>query len=68
MTILENITGLPVAGVVPYVKFDIPEEDSLFNNNISFGGDFDSQFDIIADNARNSLDMELIYKIINDGV
>ena len=68
VTILEKITGLPVAGVVPYIRFDMPEEDSLYNNDISSDGNFDSQFDLIDDAARKSLNMELIYKIINDGV
>jgi len=66
--ILENITGVPVAGVIPYAKFDIPEEDSLYNNGSSLDGDCDSQFDIIAAHVRKSLDMKLIYEILNDGV
>ena len=68
--ILEEITELPVAGVIPYIKFDIPEEDSLYNDGSEYisGNNFDSQFDLIADNVRKSLNMTLIYKIINDGV
>jgi len=73
--ILEEITKVKVAGVVPYTQFDIPEEDSLYNNNNficninnNINNNFDSQFDIIADNVRKSLNMELIYKIIRDGV
>jgi adenosylcobyric acid synthase len=66
--ILENITGVPVAGVVPYVKFDIPEEDCLYDGGEnSPSGDYESQFDIIADNARKSLDMDLIYRIVESG-
>lgn len=68
--ILEQITGLPVAGVVPYIHFSMPEEDGLFNtSDVKYaGGDFDSQFDLIADNVRRALDMELVYKILNTGV
>ena len=66
----KQITGLPVAGVVPYIQFDMPEEDDLHNvNSIPNGsGDYESQFDLIADNVRKSLNMELIYKILNGGV
>ena len=69
--IIEKITGLPVAGVVPYIHFDIPEEDSLHNTKTSRyspGANFDAQFDLIADNVRKSLSMELIYKILNEGI
>ena len=66
--ILERITGLPVAGVVPYVQFNLPEEDSLYSNDSTPDGDFESQFELIADNVRRSFNMDLIYKIINDGV
>ena len=72
--ILEEITKVPVAGVVPYIKFDIPEEDTLYNNANSIynvdgnNGNFDGQFDLVADNVRKSLNMELVYKIIDDGV
>jgi len=68
--ILENITGVPVAGVVPHISFDIPEEDSLYDSSSEYisESNFDSQFDLIADNVRKSLNMELIYKIIDDGV
>ena len=67
--ILEEITGIPVVGVVPYIKFYMPEEDSLYSGSSDISdGDFESQFDLIAENVRKSLDMDLIYKIINDGV
>lgn len=71
VAILEKITKIPVAGVIPHVQFDIPEEDYLYNAKspaYSPNSSFDSQFDIIADNARKSLDMGLIYKIIENGV
>lgn len=69
--ILERITGLPVAGVIPYVRFSIPEEDALFDGRDKTeiqNVDQDSQFDLIAKTVRESLNMDLIYKIINDGM
>ncbi|MCL2526832.1 MAG: cobyric acid synthase [Defluviitaleaceae bacterium] len=66
--ILEDITKLPVAGVIPYTEINLPEEDSLFDNQPVAAADYESQFDNIADNVRKSLNMELIYKIINNGV
>jgi hypothetical protein len=60
-----------VAGVIPYIKFDLPEEDIPWSNKSSQYSpdtDFTSQFDMIADNIRKSLNMELIYKIIDEGV
>jgi len=68
--ILEKITKLPVAGVVPYTKMGLPEEDGLFLENIPFkqSDDFERQFDSIADIVRKHLDMKLIYDILNKGV
>ena len=85
--ILERITGLPVAGIVPYVSFDLPEEDGFSlrgerrgeRGEFGFesgecrveGGEFgfdraelERQFDIVADNVRRALDMDLIYEIV----
>jgi len=66
---LEKITGLPVAGVVPHIKFDIPDEDAPCNENTQYNPtyNYDSQFDEIADKVRQSLKMDLVYKILNDG-
>ena len=69
--ILEEITGLPVAGVVPYIQFELPEEDGLYNDTGAIcvsDNNFDRQFDLIAAHVRQSLDMDLIYNIINGGV
>ena len=73
VAILENITGLPVAGVVPYTDFDLPEEDSLSeksspHESVAAGADFENQFNIIADVVRKALDMKLICKILNEGI
>jgi len=69
--ILEKITDLPVVGVVPYISFDLPEEDSLYKaktSSYSSVGNYETQFNLIADTVRKSLKMKLIYKIINEGV
>jgi len=66
--ILEDITKLPVAGIVPYIEINLPEEDSLFDNGkAGQTADFKSQFDRIADNARRHLNMKLIYDILSKG-
>ena len=65
--ILEDITKLPVAGVVPYTNINLPEEDSYDNDNTQTT-DFENQFNHIADNVRRHLDMKLIYDILNRGV
>ena len=67
--ILEDITKLPVAGVIPYTEIRLPEEDSLFDNASPVREDnYESQFNHIADNVRQHLDMELVYNILNQGV
>lgn len=65
--ILEEITGLPVAGVVPYIDINLPEEDSTCGH-INPDANFETQFNAIADTVRAALDMKLIYKILQDGV
>ena len=68
--ILEKITGLPVAGVIPYISFDIPDEDNLFNSenpSYSSSHNYDEQFNLIADQVRKSLNMDLVYSILNCG-
>jgi len=74
--ILEDITRLPVAGVIPYAEIDLPEEDSLavcadrstISNPPLQVEKFEAQFDSIAENVRESLDMQLIYRILDSGV
>ena len=70
MNILEHITGLPVAGVVPYCDIDLPEEDGETDGAkcsvmASVSGE---QLDVIADHVRLALDMRLIYAILNSGL
>jgi len=65
--ILEEITGLPVAGVVPYIDINLPEEDSIYDH-INPYSNFEASFSTIADTVRTALDMKLMYKILHDGV
>lgn len=68
--ILQNLTGLPVAGVVPYTKIELPEEDEQYESTkFDKNNDYEVQIDEIAAHVRKSLDMELVYKILegNDG-
>lgn len=52
LKMLEDITHVPVLGVVPYLLFDSNESK-------------DSQYDIIADCVRKSLDMDKVYEIMH---
>ena len=65
--ILEDITKLPVAGVIPYFHMELPEEDSLFSNQVDFkeGKDFSQQFELIGNKVKNSINMDMVYKIMN---
>ena len=85
--ILEDITKLPVAGVIPYIEINLPEEDGLVEDGLIEDGlvdggrpfvlqgdikglpaDIEKQYDSIADSVRSSLDMGLIYKILDEGI
>ena len=67
--ILENITGLPVAGVIPFTHINLPEEDDLGGSKIvKPSTNFNQEFDQIAENVRKSLDIKLVYEILNNGV
>jgi len=68
VNILEKITTLPVAGVIPYIHIDLPEEDTLLDNPLDIRVNFESNFDAIADTTRKSMNMDLIYKILNNEV
>ena len=80
VAILERITGVPVAGVVPYITLSLPDEDKLVEaGNVAEGssqegavyspdGNYEEEFSFIADHVRKSLDMDLIYKILQTGI
>ena len=63
--ILEKITGIPVAGVVPHISLALPEEDDLYSAQAAPpDSDYTPQFDVIEGAVRQALDMELVYKIL----
>jgi adenosylcobyric acid synthase len=70
--ILKERGGKPVIGVVPCIDCDIEEEDSLDESKKR--GDYsdksyrEKQYNIMADEVRKSLDMELVCKILREGV
>ena len=67
--ILEDITNLPVVGVIPYIEVNLPEEDDLFESRPAKSAtNLENQFDFIADTFRKYLDMRLIYDILNRGM
>jgi adenosylcobyric acid synthase len=68
ITILEEITGVPVAGIVPYISLSLPEEDGGSTTAYVPDDNLDNQFDLIAGHIRKSLNMDLVYKILSDGM
>lgn len=69
ISIIEDITKLPVAGVVPYIDIGLPQEDGLFDNgdvDFDINNSYEEAFDRIAGIVRKSLNMELIYKILQE--
>ncbi|MCL2035742.1 MAG: cobyric acid synthase [Oscillospiraceae bacterium] len=68
IAILEEITGVPVAGIVPHINFSLPEEDGPGGAAYAPDDSLEEQFDLIAGHIRKSLNMDLIYKILETGV
>ena len=73
--ILQRITGVPVAGIVPYLEIDLPEEDELIagsgnrqQGEVDLGNkdNFDKQIDTVANHIRTNLNMDLIYRILDE--
>jgi len=77
LAMLEEITGKPVIGTIPYLYVDIEDEDSLAESyrkrqaqperaaDLKTAAYRDSQYNALADAVRQSLDMEFIYKILS---
>jgi len=76
---LEEKSGKPVVGVLPYLHVDIEEEDSLvrgsrskplkeeLKNNATEAEKKaykEKQFDILAESIRENLDMQFIYDLL----
>lgn len=62
--IIENLTLVPVVGVVPYTNINIEPEDVLSEKNMIYQNDFDG----LANHFRKALDIKLLYKILEDGI
>lgn len=65
---LEEKTGKPVLGVIPFINLHLPEEDSLCSkvpDQYADGKvDIEAELDHLADVCRSSLDMKKIYELL----
>jgi len=77
LSMLEEKSGKPVVGVMPFLDIDIEEEDSLVRGaakSAEFDGQIDRQaykeiqYDKLAAAVREHLDMEFIYKILDSQI
>ena len=74
IAMLEEKCGKKTVGVLPYMRVDIAEEDSLIRGGAkppNAGNNDDAgyrgrQYDILAAGIRENLDMRLIYRILGD--
>lgn len=82
--ILEKICEKEVLGVIPHFEINIEDEDDLFdgkeiktreslmknknNSDKEYMNYLQNEFDLLAKNFKDNLDIEKIYKILNEGV
>ena len=69
IAMLEEKSGKPVVGVLPYLSVNIEDEDSLIRGGaakaaIDSASYRETQYDILADAVREHLDMRLIYDVL----
>lgn len=66
---IEKLTGIPVIGTIPYVKFNIPDEDSLvdYDKPANHGGvtreELEIEFDKLMNAIADNMDMKLVEEI-----
>ncbi|HHV65308.1 MAG TPA: cobyric acid synthase [Peptococcaceae bacterium] len=73
LQMIEEKTGVPVLGVVPYLSVDIEEEDSLGERTKErktvekADKEYkEKQYNLLAAEIRNSVDMDAIYRILQE--
>lgn len=62
--IIEELCNIKVIGVVPTIKFQLPEEDSVVNNLEYSEKEIEESIKHITENVTNNLDMEFVSKIM----
>lgn len=66
---IEKLTGIPVIGTIPYVKLNIPDEDSLvdYDKPANHGGvsreELEIEFDKLMDAIAENMDMKFVEEI-----
>lgn len=70
---MEEITQIPVLGMVPYTRIDIEDEDNLIDAEVGLKtakdlAHMNTQFDLLANMLKENLDMKKLYQILEEGV
>lgn len=66
---IEKLTGIPVIGTIPYVKLNIPDEDSLvdYDKPANHGGvskeELEIEFDKLMNAIAENMDMKLVEEV-----
>lgn len=66
---IEKLTGIPVIGTIPYVKLNIPDEDSLvdYDKPANHGGvtreELEIEFDKLMNAIQENMDMKFVEEI-----